>query len=185
MKLRTAITIFAAAVIGAAVFVFVEIRGGESGGFKLGSNNAEACTEAAPDCLPLTTMVDRSGQLIEPESLSGKIVIINVWATWCKPCTAELPELVELRDRYSEREVVLLGVLTDRPSTATVDGFVSRFGINYPIIPVTRDIDAALGSPTKLPTTFIYDQSGHLVKRRIGAVTVDGLGRIIERLSPD
>jgi thiol-disulfide isomerase/thioredoxin len=182
MKLHAAIGLIVAAVVGAMVFVFVEIGGSSPGKVRVGTRSAEACTEAAPRCLHGLTMLDRDGQSWLGPEQTGSVVVINVWATWCKPCKHELPALVALRNRYSEDDLILIGVLTDDPGEDVIDQFVERYGINYPIVPVTGAIDEALESPSGLPTTFVYDRSGRLVERKLGAVTLDGLAHIIDDL---
>src|SRR5690606_4659248 len=96
MKRHAAIGLLVAAVIGAMVFVFVEIGGSSSGKVRLGARSAEACTGAAPRCLHGLPMIDRDGRTWLGPEQSGRVVVINVWATWCKPCKHELPELVAL-----------------------------------------------------------------------------------------
>lgn len=182
MKLHAAIALVVAALVGMMVFVFVEVGGSSSDKIRVGARSAEACTEAAPKCLPGLTLTDIEGREWGAGELPGKVVVLNVWATWCKPCKTELPELVELRRSYGEDDLLMFGVLVDDPGPAVIDGFVSRYAINYPIVPITGELDEALGSPSGLPTTFVYDRKGHLVHRKLGAVTMDGLTAVIEQL---
>lgn len=182
MKLHATIALVVAAAVGALVFVFVQIGGtGSKGGVKVGARSAQACTEQAPECMPKIEMTDRRGKTWEPADLENKVVLINVWATWCAPCKQELPELVSLREHYGD-DVVLLGVLTDEPGDATVDGFVRGYRINYPIIPLTGVIDEAFASPSRLPTTFVYDRSGHLAHQKTGAISSGRMRRVIDKL---
>jgi thiol-disulfide isomerase/thioredoxin len=179
MKLHAAIALIVAAAVGGLVFVFVQIGGSSSG---VGARTASACTERAPECMPRLAMTDREGIEWTPVDFDNKVVVINVWATWCAPCKHELPELVELRRHYGDQDLLLLGILTDEPGEAKVSGFVGAYNINYPIIPLTGAIDEAFASPSRLPTTFVYDRSGHLAHQKTGAVTMAGLRQVIDKL---
>ena len=180
-KLHATIALVIAAAVGGLVFVFVQIGSSERG-VKVGARSAAACTERAPECLPKLAMMDREGIEWSPLDFEGKVVVVNVWATWCQPCKKELPELVALRHHYSSDDVVLLGILTDEPGDSVVRSFIQAYGVNYPIIPITGAIDEAFASPSRLPTTFIYDRSGHLAHEKTGAVTMPGLRRVIDDL---
>lgn len=182
MKLHATIALIVAAAVGGLVFVFVQVGGSSSSGVKVGARTASACTERAPECLPKIAMTDREGIEWNPIDFDNKVVVINVWATWCKPCKHELPELVALRERYSDKDVLLIGVLTDEPGDAVVDRFVRGYKINYPIVPLTGVIDEAFASPSRLPTTFVYDRSGHLAHQKTGAVNRSRLGAVIDGL---
>src|SRR5687768_16439640 len=102
-----------ALLAGILVFVFVEFRGGgrgEDAGMRVGLRKAEASSnEASPKCLPRMTMIDTAGMAWTPESLAGKVVVVNVWATWCRPCIFEIPDLIQVHRAYRDRGVVLLG----------------------------------------------------------------------------
>ncbi len=183
MKLRAAIAAIVAVLVGALVFVFVQVGGGSGGSVKVGTNEAVACSDEAPDCLPAVPFIDRDGEIWDQRELVGKVVIVNVWATWCKPCRKEMPELVALRDKYGADDLVLLGVLKDSATEDAVDRFAARHKVNYPIVPMNSELEVALDYPSMLPTTFIYDRSGHLLERKVGAVTLSRLEKtIIEAL---
>lgn len=181
-KLHATVALVVAAAVGGLVFVFVQIGGSSDRGVNVGARSAVACTERAPDCMPKLAMTDREGIEWTPIDFENKVVIVNVWATWCEPCKRELPELVELRRHYSDQDVLLLGILTDEPGDAVVQSFVTTYGVNYPIIPITGAIDEAFASPSRLPTTFVYDRSGHLAHEKTGAVTMSGMRRVIDGL---
>lgn len=182
MKLHAFIAFVVAAIVGGLVFVFVEVGGSSPQPIRVGTPRAEACTEESPACLPELTMTDTDGHDWRPEDLRGKVVLVNVWATWCHPCQAELPELVELRRRYSKDDLLIFGVLTDDPGDDALGAFVDRYHINYPIVPITGALDEALASPSGLPTSFLYDRQGRLVRRKLGGITADGMAAAMQGL---
>src|SRR5262245_7975820 len=82
------------------------------------------------------TAHDIDGRTISSESLRGKVVIVNFWATWCPPCRAEIPDLVALQDKYRDR-LVIIGVSEDDVPTDEVRRFVADHKINYPVVMTT------------------------------------------------
>lgn len=179
MKIHAAIAAIVAVIVGGLIFVFVQIGGGKDG-VSVGTKEAVACADESPACIPAVPFIDRNGKMWDHEELVGKVVVVNVWATWCKPCRHEMPELVALRDKYSKEDLVLLGVLNEKASNAAIDKFAQKYNVNYPIVPINSELEVALDYPSALPTTFIYDRSGHLVERKVGAVTVARLEKTIK-----
>jgi thiol-disulfide isomerase/thioredoxin len=174
-----------ALLAGILVFVFVEFQhGGDRRGVRLGPPpKAQAgCTEDAPRCLPKLTMTDTSGTSWSPEALAGKVVVVNVWATWCKPCEAEIPDLSAIHQKYAARGVVLIGLLNDGVDDSTLAAFVRRHGLDYPVVRMDEELYRAFDHPDALPTTFIYDRSGHLRFDRSGAMSEKRLAATLDPL---
>ncbi len=177
MKGSAVIVATAAVLAGLLVFAFVQFQHGEEGrGVRVGVGSAEAaCREDAPRCLPKLTFIDRRGQAGPPELLANKVVVVNVWATWCRPCTMEIPDLVKVYSRYRDRDVVMLGLLTDDVTDDELKAFSSQYGINYPVVQMDEELSRAFDYPQALPTTFVYDQRGHMRYGRPGLMTADML----------
>ena len=113
-----------------------------------------------------------------------KIVVLNVWASWCAPCRAEAPTLVELSKKYPD--VQFIGVLT-RDNAASAKSFIKRFEITYPTL---KDDSLLLGFRTSLianaiPSTLIMDKNGKVAGRISGEVTVASLTQLIERVDAE
>jgi peroxiredoxin len=170
------------------VFVFVQFRdtGPASGpAVRVGMRKAEAACNASAtsaDCMPRVTFLDTSGKFFTPETLAGKVVVENFWATWCGPCSQEIPDLAAAYRRFRDRDVVMLGVMTDEPTEAALAAFAKDHGINYPIVRGDADLEHAFGSPDALPTTFIYDKTGHVRYARPGTISSRELDRLLETL---
>jgi len=98
-------------------------------------------------------------QLLEViDSNPGKVVVVNFWATWCPPCRLELPELVALRSKYTEDQLIVLGVSVDE-SMAQVEGFLRETPLNFPTYWRTADLLAAY-QVSGVPHTVVYDRHG-------------------------
>ncbi|HTE56722.1 MAG TPA: TlpA disulfide reductase family protein [Kofleriaceae bacterium] len=184
MKGSAIIAATAAVLAGLLVFVFVQFQhGGEGSGVKVGLGRAEAaCNEDTPRCLPKITFTDRAGTPWPPETLANKVVVVNVWATWCRPCAMEIPDLVDVYKRYKDRGVVLLGLMTDDVSDEELAAFRSQYGINYPIVQMDESLSRAFDYPQALPTTFIYDRRGHMTYGRPGMISAEMLESTLDEL---
>lgn len=115
------------------------------------------------------TLKDMNGIDLRLDSLRGKVVLVNFWATWCAPCRAEIPDLIELQRAYPDDLAVLGVVMMDRFGV-NVTRFAEELQINYPILDATArtDIQEAFAPLWGLPTTIIIGRDGTVAKRRSG-----------------
>lgn len=152
-------------VLGLLLIVALQLRASSQGVIARG--------EAAPD-FTLTTF---EGDLIGPEEMAGKLVVVNIWASWCKPCEAEADELQSAWELYQARgDVLFLGVdYVDTEDEALA--YIERFGITYPNGPDLRtDIYRAFRA-RGVPETFFIDKQGQIAYVQIGPF--DSLEEII------
>jgi len=178
------------AIIGATVlvcgalivFLVVQVAGVDENG-NVGVKQAEAtCTGKALECLPRVDMVDVQGQVFTAELLKDQVVVINFWATWCKPCQSEIPALSKIYTAYKDRGVHMLGVMTDDVALETLESFQKRTGMNFPVIRADDDVNAAFEYPDALPTTFVYGRDGRLAMSKRGAISELELQGVLDRL---
>lgn len=112
------------------------------------------------------------GEPLSLADLRGRVVLLNVWATWCEPCREELPELQQLHATLEPRGLTVLGVSTDAArDLATLREMVSSFGLTYPVIHDERNV---VGAPFKIigyPASFVIDRAGVLRWRRDGILS--------------
>lgn len=111
----------------------------------------------------------------EPFTLSeqrGKVVLINIWATWCAPCHTETPHFVDLYEEYGEEGLLILGVSLDERGMSTVKPFMERYGVQYPIVIDKNDkVMDKYGPTMAIPTSYIIGKEGHIRYFATGAVT--------------
>lgn len=111
----------------------------------------------------------------ERHSLSdhrGQWVVVNYWATWCKPCRKEIPDLSDLHDRRDD--VTVLGLAFEDTEVEDFERFLADYPASYPILMVdVYEPPQALGAPRVLPTTHLFDRDGELVETWLGPVTSD------------
>jgi len=118
-----------------------------------------------------TEMQSASGGPIKLSNYSGKVMLVNLWATWCGPCRMETPELVRLHKEYQARGVEFVGLSTEDPvaSAQKVHDFVQQYGVGYQIGWATRDVALTLmQGRTSIPQSFIITRDGRIQKRLLG-----------------
>jgi thiol-disulfide isomerase/thioredoxin len=100
----------------------------------------------------------------------GKVVLLDFYATWCEPCRAETPRLVELHKQYAAQGLQVIGLnVGGADDRSEVPAYAKEFGIQYPLaFPDDEFADAYLGDNQNIPQAFVFDRSGNLVKRFVG-----------------
>ncbi len=137
---------------------------------------------------PAYATLSLNGDSVSLQQLRGKVVLLNVWATWCHPCRTEIPELRALHAKYKARGLELIGVSVDADGNDdSLKAFMQEFEMTYP---VWRDPDERVSAQflvMGVPATFLIDRDGILRWRMTGAVAPGdtSLANAIERALAD
>jgi thiol-disulfide isomerase/thioredoxin len=129
---------------------------------------------------PEISLTALDGRVWSLEDRRGKVLVVNYWATWCPPCRAETPSLVNLATDLSPRGLEVVGISLDE-SPEVIPPFVEAFKVPYPILvpprgsPLTAEIHS-------IPTTLLIDKQGRVAKRYEGAVSESALRKDVEQL---
>jgi len=155
-----------------------------------GAGSAEADFPGEPDDAkaagkpaPLHfTLKDMNGADVKLASFKGKVILLNFWATWCGPCKAEIPSLVELQHQYAD-DLVVLGFSVDD----TVDKmrpYAAQYKINYPLLVGNgrEDVQEAFGPLFGIPVSVIIGRDGKIAKKHSGIATKSQFEREIKAL---
>ncbi len=129
----------------------------------------------APVPLPVSILTAKAetidGGSLQLADYKGKVVVLDMWATWCPPCRAEIPHLVELQREFGERGVQVIGLTTEDPEEASeaVKDFAREYDINYKIGWATSAHKRLVvqGGGT-IPQTFVLDTEGRVVRHLPG-----------------
>jgi thiol-disulfide isomerase/thioredoxin len=119
--------------------------------------------DPAPD-FKLNTLERKALSLAD---YKNKVVLLNFWATWCGPCRAEVPDLIELQNKYKDR-LQIIGLVVDDEDEAAIKKFAAEFGINYPVALATDAMRLEYGGIPALPTSFVLDAQGRIVQKHEG-----------------
>ena len=120
-----------------------------------------------PDRAPTLKVNDLDGKPISLDELKGKIVLLNFWATWCGPCRAEIPDLIDLQNKYKDK-FAIVALATDEDDPRLVKKFSQKAGINYRVGMSTDELREAYGGIPALPTSFVIDTEGRVVQKHVG-----------------
>jgi thiol-disulfide isomerase/thioredoxin len=134
------------------------------------TNRAEASTAPTSTRTPSPAweLKDVSGKAVKSSDFADKVVILDFWATWCGPCRMEIPGFIELQKQYADKGLVVVGVSLDQDGASAVKPFIEKMGINYPIVLGDETVVSAFGGVEGIPTTFIIDRKGQIVRKHVG-----------------
>ena len=147
-------------------------KGNLTGSPNTAGEDAAADAKAAGKAAPLDfTLKDMNGVDVKLASFKGKPIVMNFWATWCGPCRAEIPSLVELNTQYGEagKDVVILGISVDDP-VEKLKPYASQMHMNYPVLVGAGrdDVQDAFGPLWGIPVTVFIDRDGKIAKKHSG-----------------
>jgi len=160
-------------------------------GFALQRHLSESAASAP---IPLThiarpefAMMDLDGELRDIKEWDGKVVMLNFWATWCAPCMKEIPDLIELQDRYGEQGMQIISIAIDNEEA--VRDFAEKTGINYPVMvgeQTAMEISSQYGNHIGgLPFTAVINRDGEITETIMGALDLPRAQKILSALGLD
>jgi len=109
--------------------------------------------------MPEIGLKDLSGKTVDLAALSGKVVIVDFWATWCAPCKEELPELEKFHKKYAAKGLAIVGVSIDKEA-GVVKPFLDKLKISFPVVHDGAHSLAGKYSPPRMPSSYIVDKKG-------------------------
>lgn len=110
------------------------------------------------------------GKRVNLSEQRGKVLVLDLYATWCEPCRQSIPHLIGLYERYEAKGLSLVGLNVGGPDDRVkVAGFAAEFQITYPLgFPDKSLTDLFLSDDNSIPQTFVFNREGQLIKRYIG-----------------
>ncbi len=157
--LKPAIAVVALAAMGAAAYVSLNTR------------------TSAPD----VTFIGIKGEKITPQSLQGKVVMVNFWATSCTTCVAEMPKMVQTYNKYKGQGLEFVAVAMKYDPANYVVNYAETRQLPFKVaIDVSGDAAKAYGDVALTPTTFVIDKHGKIIKRYVGEPDFAALHKLLE-----
>ena len=192
MKKQTKVAIIAGSilvVVGAAAVLYEKLVQGfapqtmvvteEAGNISpaQGSSSQENQTEATTIQAPNVTILDASGKEVQLQSLVGKPIILNFWASWCPPCKQEMPDFEAAYKKYGTDIQFMMVNMTDggRETIATAEKYIASQGYSFPVYFDTKQEAAIEYGVSAIPTTYFINAQGHIIAYAAGAITAQHL----------
>ena len=111
-------------------------------------------------------------------------MVVNFWATWCEPCRKEIPEFIELQEKFRDKGLVFIGIAVDQKEKAAT--FSKEMGINYPVLigdmKAMALAEAAGNRQGALPFTVVIDRNGKITGTKLGRLSRDNLESMFQPL---
>lgn len=127
---------------------------------------------------PDFTLETTDGETVKLSDLRGQAVVVNLWATWCPPCRAEMPALQEVYEEYKSRGLIVLAInSTVQDDAQAIPAFIAEYGLTFPILLDTNNEAGRLYQLRSLPSTFFIGRDGIVHEVVIGGPMAEALLR--------
>jgi peroxiredoxin len=117
---------------------------------------------------PNFTLPDLGGKMVSLADYKGKVVLLNIWATWCLPCVEEMPSMEKLHLELKDEGFEILAVSIDETGAKEVLPFMKKHKLSFPALTDTKGATKSLYQTTGVPESFIIDKDGIIVEKIIG-----------------
>ncbi|MFF4910814.1 TlpA family protein disulfide reductase [Streptomyces sp. NPDC001260] len=187
---RSRATLLAATAAAAALTLSACSSGGTSGGggdtnFVMGKDGISTVKKGERSAAP-----DLSGRTIDGNSLDvasykGKVVVLNLWGSWCAPCRAEAPNLEKVSQDLKAKDVQFVGINTRDAQVANARAFEKQYGVSFPSLydptgKLMLRFKKGTLNPQAIPSTLVLDRQGKIAARSLAALSEDKLRTMID-----
>lgn len=172
MNLTQRIILYALVLISGIAWIIL------SAGF---SENAPAAQTSAPQAgfsAPDFTLKTPAGESYTLSELKGKAVLVNLWATWCPPCRAEMPAIQEIYNEYKAQGFIVLAInMTAQDNPLEIAPFLNKYNLNFPVLLDETGETGKAYQLRSLPSSFFIDRAGIISEVVIGGPMAEALLR--------
>lgn len=123
-----------------------------------------------------------TGKKVSSEAFRGKSLLVVFFATWCPPCIQEIPNLIDLQNQYGKNGFSVVAISVDTDGKKVVQKLVKKKKINYPVLMADRNITNGFGGVYGIPTSFLVNSKGTVVKKYPGYVAHSVLSKDISQV---
>ncbi|MFD7706409.1 TlpA family protein disulfide reductase [Streptomyces sp. NPDC059786] len=177
---------------GAAVAALVLTAcgsGGTSGGsgdtnFVTGKNGVDTVAKGERTAAPDLSGKTLDGKQLDVADYKGKVVVLNMWGSWCAPCRAEAPNLVKVSEDLADQGVQFIGINTRDPDVGPAKAFEKSYDVKYPSLydptgKLLLRFEKGTLNPQTIPSTVVIDREGKLAARTLQALSEKNLRKMI------
>lgn len=169
-------TIILAVLVAAVVFALITNAKKDNTIYKIG--------DKAPDFQLQQINANNELEKIQLSDLKGKGVMLNFWATYCKPCEKEMPYMEELYPQYKDKGIEIVAVSLDA-TEAVIHQFIDKYDLTFPIPHDSRNQVMDLYKIGPIPSTYFINAEGEIVEKVEGALTLEKLEGYFKQIQPE
>ncbi|MGV3741745.1 MAG: TlpA disulfide reductase family protein [Burkholderiaceae bacterium] len=137
---------------------------------------------SSKDAAPSVTYTTLTGEKVSSDSLRGKVVMVNFWATSCVTCIKEMPDMVRTYDKYKDKGLEFIAVAMSYDPPNYVLNYAQTRSLPFKVALDTQgEIARSFGDVKLTPTTFVIDKSGNIIKRYVGEPEFPALHQLLEK----
>ena len=155
------IILFVLMVVGIGIIVLLQFK---DSSFNLSGKPLRGKDMPAPNF----SLPGLDGKKVSLTDFKGKVVLLNIWATWCAPCVAEMPSMQKLYQQMKGEDFELLAVSVDETGAEAVKPFMENHKLGFPVLLDTNGEIKNLYQITGIPESFIIDKDGMILEKIIG-----------------
>ena len=133
----------------------------------------------AGDPAPAFNLTDLNNQPVDASNYHGKVLLVDFWATWCVPCEAEIPHLVEWQEQHAKDGLQVIGLSMD-DTAGPVKSYVEKKKMQYPVAMADEKTIAQFGGVLGLPANFVIGRDGKVIARHVGVTDINVLKKEVE-----
>lgn len=189
-RARSRATLLAAGTAALALALAACGSGGTSGGsgrsnFITGSDGIATVKKGDRKPAPDLSGTTIDGKPLDVASYKGKVVVLNVWGSWCSPCRAEAPNLVKVAKDTAAEGVQFVGINTRDTSTQPAQKFETSYGVPYPSLydptgKLMLRFKKGTLNPQAIPSTLVIDRDGNIAARALQALSEEKLRKMLD-----
>lgn len=131
---------------------------------------------------PSFELLTLDGEVVSLESLEGKVVLVNFWATWCPPCRVEMPGFQRVYEVKRDEGFEIVAISTDRAGEGVVRDFLEERSLTFPAAMASASVVRDFGGVRALPTSFLVDREGRIRQEVKGLFSEPALRMAVNRL---
>jgi cytochrome c biogenesis protein CcmG/thiol:disulfide interchange protein DsbE len=129
---------------------------------------SQSATKTAARRAPGFRLEDITGKVVDYSQFDGNVVLVDFWATWCPPCRRGIPELAELHQKYASKGFQVIGISLDASGSEVVRKFSKDYKIPYTVLMGNRQVVTEWQVGSSIPTAFLVNRQGEIVKPFVG-----------------
>ncbi|MFJ6837417.1 TlpA family protein disulfide reductase [Streptomyces sp. NPDC091209] len=187
---RTRAALFTAGAAVAALVLSACGSGGTSGGagnsnYVSGKDGISTVAKGSRDAVPDLSGKTVDGKQLDIADYKGKVVVLNVWGSWCPPCRAETPNFVKVAKETAEQGVQFVGINTRDASTSLAKAFETEQKVTYPSLydptgKLMLRFKKGTLNPQTIPSTLVIDRDGKIAARTLQALSEEKLHEMLD-----